>query len=591
MRVSLACALFIEPDFLMLDEPTNHLDFPSVMWLTEYLQQYNEQKILMCVSHDRHFLDAVCTDILHLNRKKIKCYTGNYTQFMKTREEQRKEQAVQYRKQEIFVEHQKNYIARFSANKKLSSMAQSRQKVLDRMARNGMVEAVDLDRTWKFTFPKPPMIRNKTLLDIKECDFGYYGPGDPKTLIFNGIDLKLEMGEVIGILGANGSGKSTLLKLIMEQVKPTRGKCFLQNACTIGFFAQHHMEVMDVTMTPMQYLRTVFPTASIQDAYAQLGRFHINQKTAGKKIATLSGGEKSRVAFSILTWYSPHLIIMDEPTNHLDMITIDALIYALQNFEGAVVVVSHDQYFLDGVCSQYWAVGNRKCEKFTRFSRAKRYSYRTSKPLDCLPREFATVEVKKATAALGHKGADEGDLKVTASGDKIFAADDSKAAEEIYVDCMRTIQKAIDNDTTGDMVLKKLQGTWEPRDGQSVELQRLVFSILNDKYFHRKTKDVDPGSFFAPYVNLCRYMMPEDHQQSQIIVLKAMSSCWKTAVGDESQRALKQDSFAMMVMIWLQMNMISLEAIKMWVAEDKDRTFGRKDALGQLLPMLKSMGY
>eukprot|EP01084_Bolivina_argentea_P157036 273651_1 len=347
MRVSLACALFVAPDVLLLDEPTNHLDFPSVIWLTDYLRyEYPEDKTILLVSHDRRFLNDVCTDIMHLEYCRLKYYKGNYDSFLKIRSEMRVHQKKQYERQQKMIRHNEEFIAKFKANKKWSTQAQSRQKLLKRVNK---IEAVLADLEFRFQFPKPNRIKNDLICHLDDVVFGYYGElkgKDKSSYILHNVNLRVKFGEKIGILGANGSGKSTLIKLIMQELNPVLGTAYLPNGVEYGYFAQHHLESLDYNLTPIECLQKEFGRGvTIQQIYAQLGRFSLGDKFARRKIGTLSGGQKSRVAFAILTWYSPHLIIMDEPTNHLDMPTIDALAIALSSYEGSILIVSHDRRF------------------------------------------------------------------------------------------------------------------------------------------------------------------------------------------------------------------------------------------------------
>merc|ERR550534_404540 len=433
MRVSLACALFIEPDILLLDEPTNHLDFPSVCWLQEYLQTY--EKILLTVSHDREYLNTVCTDIIHLDRCKLTYYRGNFDQFIKTREELRRSQAVQYEKQQNMIKHNEEFIRKFKANKKWSTQAQSRMMMLDKLVR---VEKVVDDYSFKFRFPEPAPLKHVIVVEIENLTFGYFGEdtsGTGAKYLFKDVKLKLEQGQKVGFLGANGAGKSTLVKLIMKQLQPVKGKCYVPNAVHVGFFAQHHVETLNMNMTPVEYLKVCFPEAELQSRYSKLGGFGIGHELATKKIGLLSGGEKSRVAFSILTWENPHILIMDEPTNHLDLASIVALQEALSEFEGCVIIISHDQRFLKGICHKYWALGNRTIRGFEKFSKARNWVFKVCKPVDCLPREYATVEFAesrfKGEALKDAK--DFADVKRNVKKVKKKA----KAAPKIHIDVVR----------------------------------------------------------------------------------------------------------------------------------------------------------
>lgn len=181
----------------------------------------------------------------------------------------------------------------------------------------------------------------------------------------------------------------------MKELKPQEGKCFMRNEVTFGYFAQHHVDTIDLDATPLQFIRHEFPNASLQTYYSKLGRFHLNQKLSERKIRFLSGGEKSRLAFAILTWYNPHLVIMDEPTNHLDLTTQDALVKALNDFEGSLILVSHDKHLLVSTCKEYWVIGNRSVHFFKDYEKAKTFCYKKCRPIDVLPRKFSTVEFKK----------------------------------------------------------------------------------------------------------------------------------------------------------------------------------------------------
>lgn len=366
MRVSLASALFVSPDVLLLDEPTNHLDFPSVKWLEDYLRDY--PKTVVVVSHDRTFLNYITTDIIYLHQKKLLYYKGDYFTFEKVRAEQLRCNAKQYSIQQEKIKHQTEFINRFRANKKLSSMVQSRIKVLDKMDK---VEKEEGERTLEWSFPEPPVLRKEQLIEVTDVTFGY----SADKILFDHANLSVKMDSRVGILGANGSGKSTLIKLIMGQEEPLDGSITRNRNASIGYFAQHHVDNLDLNLTPIDYLRKVFPGATPEECFRQLSIFGLKGKVVRRPIGTLSGGQKSRVTFAEMSWTHPHVIILDEPTNHCDMQTIDALIDAVVAFKGAVVVVSHDQHFLNNVCNEFWAVGRGKIKPFFDFYEASEHSY------------------------------------------------------------------------------------------------------------------------------------------------------------------------------------------------------------------------
>merc|ERR1719499_703490 len=565
MRVSLACALFIEPDILLLDEPTNHLDFPSVCWLQEYLQTY--EKILLTVSHDREYLNTVCTDIIHLDRRKLTYYKGNFDQFIKTRDELRRSQAVQYEKQQNMIKHNEEFIRKFKANKKWSTQAQSRMKMLAKLER---IEKVIDDYSFTFRFPEPAPLKHTIVVEIEDLTFGYFGEdtsGTGAKYLFKDVNLKLEQGQKIGFLGANGAGKSTLVRLIMKQLQPVGGKCYVPNAVHVGFFAQHHVETLNMNMTPVEYLKVCFPEAELQSRYSKLGGFGIGHELATKKIGLLSGGEKSRVAFSILTWENPHILIMDEPTNHLDLASIVALQNALSEFEGSVIIVSHDQRFLTGICDQYWALGNRKIRGFDNFDKARNWVFKVCKPVDCLPREFATVEFKESR----FKGEALKDVIDFADVKKTNVKKDkkkAKAAPKIHIDVVREIKKGIDKDLTPNQILRHID-KWEPEDSKLDALNALAYDMF-EKYFSEDYDDMTPREFFKDYGKLLKKLLPDDHLNNQLSFLFIGQSMWFTSQKEGSKRAQTPNSLRTIFRNLIGYKIIKKEVLGMWRDDTED---------------------
>jgi len=591
MRVSLACALYLEPDVLLLDEPTNHLDFPTVLWLSEYLKGYD--KILLTVSHDREFLNQVCTDIIHLDRRKLSYYRGNFDQFMKTRDELRRNQAVQYARQQRTITKNELFIAKFKANKKWSTQAQSRMKMLAKLDR---VEKVDSDYTFNFEFPEPGPLKNGRILSMEKLTFGYFGEDQSfkgEKYLFRDVEIQVDVGTKIGILGANGAGKSTLIKLIMQELEPVKGKCFMPNAVDVGFFAQHHVDILNMNDTPLQYLKKCFPDATLQQTFAKLGRFGIDPETMQKRIGLLSGGEKSRVAFAILTWENPHVLIMDEPTNHLDLATIEALQDALAKFQGSVILVSHDQRFLNSICNAYWAVGNRQIKIFKSFVKARTYCFKKCKPVDCLPREYATDMVKKKPRFTGEKFVPETEeervkrLKQEEKDEKDKIRKE-KEAVKVEIDVEREIQKGIDKDLTGGQLLRHIKG-WQPVDGDYAALDKLTFDMFH-RYFSRDYDDVTPRTFFEGYQTLLNYMVPEEHQKNQLRLLFTAQSVWVTSKKDGSARASK-DGAIRTIFKWLAVfKVVRPKALFLWRDDPEGEKFaGKTEALDEISPWLESM--
>jgi len=584
MRVSLACALFIEPDILLLDEPTNHLDFPSVCWLQEYLQTY--EKILLTVSHDREFLNSVCTDIIHLNRARLVYYKGNFDQFVKTRDELRRNQAVKYQKQQMMIKHNEEFIQKFKANKKWSTQAQSRMKMLAKIER---VEKVEEDYSFKFSFPEPGPLKHPVVVDIEHLTFGYFGvdtSAKGSKYLFKDVNLKLDQGEKVGFLGANGAGKSTLVSLIMKQFQPVEGKCYVPNAVSIGYFAQHHVDTLNMNMTPVDYLKVCFPEAGLQSRFAKLGRFGVDQELATKKIGLLSGGEKSRVAFSILTWENPHILIMDEPTNHLDLASIVALQQALSEFKGCVIIVSHDQRFLKGICNKYWALGNRTIRGFTKFSKARNWVFKQCKPVDCLPREYATVKFKEARfQGEGFKENTTSDVKKKVDRKKKKQA---KANIKVHIDVVREIKKGINKNLTPNQILRHIE-KWEPVDGSLEALNALAYDMF-EKYFSEEYEDLTPREFFKDYGNILKFLLPDGHVKNQLSLLFIGQSMWFTSKKEGSKRASGSNALRTIFRNLIGYKIIKKDVLAMWRDDTEDISVGKKEALEDVMKLFKSVG-
>lgn len=348
MRVALAAALFMEPEILCLDEPTNHIDARSLMWLVEYLLTY--PKTLVIVSHDRWFLNQVCTDIIHLNNKKLDYYKGDYDTYEKTRAEKMRCLAKQTEAADLRRKHVQSFIDKFRYNAKRASLVQSRIKALERME---VLEEVADDPKWKFEFPDPGPL-NGPMLQVDDVTFGY----TPDRLLLKKINFSVDMQSRIALVGPNGIGKSTLLKLLLGELEPQEGSVIRNSKLRIAYFTQHHVNMLDMSLTPVEMLTKSFPGAKPDAVRAHLGSFGLSGDLALQTIKTLSGGQKSRVSFALITWKKPHLMILDEVSNNLDIETIDAVIIALGNFNGGVVLVSHDEHLVDSVCDEIFVVGN-----------------------------------------------------------------------------------------------------------------------------------------------------------------------------------------------------------------------------------------
>jgi ATP-binding cassette subfamily F protein 3 len=368
MRLNLAQALMCRSDLLLLDEPTNHLDLDAVIWLEEWLRRY--QGALLLISHDRDFLDRCVNTIAHLEQERITLYPGNYTAFEKLRAEKLAQQQAAHDKQQREIAHMTKFVDRFRAKATKAKQAQSRIKALERMQ---LIAAAHVDSPFHFSFEHPGHIPNP-LLRLHKVDGGYKDKsGD--TIILKQLGLGLLPGDRIGLLGANGAGKSTLIKLLAGEIAPLRGECDYAKELRIGYFAQHQLEQLHDELSPLQHLQMLDSTLSENKPSAQpagekelrnyLGGFAFKDDMATNPVAPLSGGEKARLVLALLVYQQPNLLLLDEPTNHLDLDMRHALTMALQEFEGAMVLVSHDRHLLRTACDSLLLVAGGRVEPFS----------------------------------------------------------------------------------------------------------------------------------------------------------------------------------------------------------------------------------
>ncbi|ERM95172.1 hypothetical protein AMTRI_Chr07g81820 [Amborella trichopoda] len=355
MRIALARALFIEPDLLLLDEPTNHLDLHAVLWLESYLLKW--PKTFIVVSHAREFLNTVVTDILHLHMQKLTAYKGDYDTFERTREEQLKNQQKAFESNERNKAHMQAFIDKFRYNAKRASLVQSRIKALDRM---GHVDAIVNDPGYKFEFPTPDDRPSAPIVSFSDASFGY--PGGP--LLFKNLNFGIDLDSRIAMVGPNGIGKSTILKLISGELQPSSGTVFRSAKVRMAVFSQHHVDGLDLSSNPLLYMMRCYPGVPEQKLRAHLGSFGVTGNLALQPMYTLSGGQKSRVAFSKITFKKPHIILLDEPSNHLDLDAVEALIQGLVLFEGGVLMVSHDEHLISGSVGELWVVSEGRIAPF-----------------------------------------------------------------------------------------------------------------------------------------------------------------------------------------------------------------------------------
>uniref|UniRef100_A0A8C8RJK3 ATP-binding cassette sub-family F member 3 n=1 Tax=Pelusios castaneus TaxID=367368 RepID=A0A8C8RJK3_9SAUR len=349
MRLALARALFARPDLLLLDEPTNMLDVRAILWLENYLQTW--QSTILVVSHDRNFLNAVATDIIHLHSQRLDTYRGNFENFMKIKEERLKNQQREYEAQQQYREHIQIFIDRFRYNANRASQVQSKLKLLEKLPE---LKPVDKESDVMMKFPDGFEKFSPPILQLDEVDFSY----DPSHCIFRGLSVSADLESRICVVGENGAGKSTMLKILMGDLAPVRGIRHAHRNLKIGYFSQHHVDQLDLNISAVELLAKRFPGKTEEEYRHQLGSYGVSGELAVRPVASLSGGQKSRVAFAQMTMPCPNFYILDEPTNHLDMETIEALAKALNKFRGGVILVSHDECFIRLVCKELWVCEN-----------------------------------------------------------------------------------------------------------------------------------------------------------------------------------------------------------------------------------------
>jgi ATP-binding cassette subfamily F protein 3 len=353
MRLNLAQALMCPSDLLLLDEPTNHLDLDAILWLEDWLKSY--PGTLLLISHDRDFLDAVVDHVAHVEQKKITLYRGGYSAFERARAERLAQQQQAYDKQQAQRAHMEKFIARFKAQATKAKQAQSRIKALERMEE---LSAAHVDSPFDFTFRESSKI-SSPLLDLSDARLGY---GD--VTILQKVKLQLTPGARIGLLGPNGAGKSTLIKNLAGELEPLSGRMVRGENTVVGYFAQHQLDSLDSKASPLLHLQRIAPTEREQTLRDFLGGFDFRGARLDEPVLNFSGGEKARLALALIAWDKPNLLLLDEPTNHLDLEMRLALTMALQEFSGAVLVVSHDRHLLKSTTDDFLLVADGVVQEF-----------------------------------------------------------------------------------------------------------------------------------------------------------------------------------------------------------------------------------
>jgi len=355
MRVALAGTLFSDPDLLILDEPSNHLDLEAMLWLTDHLQKF--RNTLLMVSHDRDLLNDVCDHIVHIENEKLVAYTGNYDFFERTRAERMANDAAQQVKIAAQRKHMQAFVDRFKAKASKARQAQSRMKMIEKL---GPVVSVPIDEKVNFNFPSPDLLASP-IETLDQVSVGY--PSGP--LVLRSLDLRIDMEDRIALLGQNGNGKSTFIRLISQRLEPREGKVKKTPKLRVGYFSQDQEESLDFEATPFDHMALALgPGTPEPKVRAQLGRFGFSRDRANLKVGVLSGGEKTRLLLALATRNAPHMLLLDEPTNHLDMDARESLIEAINDFEGAVVLVSHDTHLVKMIADQLWLVAGGTVKPF-----------------------------------------------------------------------------------------------------------------------------------------------------------------------------------------------------------------------------------
>ena len=354
MRVALAAVLFARPDFLLLDEPTNHLDLEAALWLEQYLITWNGT--LLVISHDRRFLNEVVDGIVHLAELKLTRYAGNYDRFEKTRSERLMHESKQREKQEAQRAHIQSFVDKFRAKATKAKQAQSRLKMLERME---PIAAAIEDKSIQFSFPEsdPPP---PPLMAIQDVSVGY----EAKKPILQHLDLRIDPDDRIALIGANGNGKSTLVKLLSQRLKQQDGTIVKASKLEIGYFAQHQTDELNLDETPYDHVARALGDKKESQVRGHLGRFGFSSDKADTRVENLSGGEKARLLFSLMSCGKPNILLLDEPTNHLDVDAREALVQALNAFPGAVILVSHDAHLIELVADRLWLVADGTCKPY-----------------------------------------------------------------------------------------------------------------------------------------------------------------------------------------------------------------------------------
>ena len=354
MRLNLAQALIYKSDVLLLDEPTNHLDLDTIIFLENYLKSF--EGTILCISHDRDFLDTFCSHILHFESNHLVMYTGNYSDYERLRAERIKNEKANRRREEASLAHMQDFVERFRYKASKAKQAQSMLKAIDRLKLTAVTQE---ESPYHIKFADPERTVD-IIADLKELDCGY----SENDIILKKVNLMLIAGDRIGLLGRNGQGKSTLIKTLCSVIKPVHGTATLGKGIKIGYFAQHELDQLSGQMSALDHLRAIDHNAKEKDLRTFLGSFSFSGDKATQKVEDMSGGEQARLALAIVAYQKPNLLLLDEPTNHLDLDMREALSLALSTYKGALILVSHDRHLLEAIADKLWLIDDGNVSEF-----------------------------------------------------------------------------------------------------------------------------------------------------------------------------------------------------------------------------------
>ncbi|ASG66642.1 ABC transporter ATP-binding protein [Idiomarina piscisalsi] len=479
MRLNLAQALIARADLMLLDEPTNHLDVDAIFWLEGWLKQYEGTLIL--ISHDRDFLDSVTTDIVHIEHKKLNTYKGNYSQFERQRAEHLAQQQSEFEKAQVMRQHLQKYVDRFRYKASKAKQAQSRLKAIEKLPTQAPLRA---ESGIDFHFLEPEKLPNP-LLTLRDAQAGY-----GNTTILEHIKLNLVPGTRLGLLGRNGAGKSTLIKLLAGELEPMSGERIANPGLRIGYFAQHQLETLDMSASALLHLQRMDSRASEQALRDFLGSFGFSGDHATRPVEPMSGGEKARLALALIIYQRPNLLLLDEPTNHLDLGLRDALVAALQEYEGALIVVSHDRHLLRTTVDEFCLVADKKAETFDgdldayhawlqeRAANDKRAEQTApSRQRDNRKEQKRKeAEMRQKTKPL-RQTIEKAEKRIQVLENELAELHDKLSDNSLYNDDRKTdLQTLLDKQTAAQKELSELEETWMEAEESLAELTETLQS-------------------------------------------------------------------------------------------------------------------